>query len=85
MINPMLQALNKVQIPKNLQNIKQMLNIIKGAKNPQSMIQSMIQQNPQMKQVMDYVNQNGGDPKKAFYSMAEQCGMDPDEILNMLK
>ena len=72
-------------MPKNLQNIKQMLNIIKGAKNPQSMIQSMIQQNPQMKQVMDYVNQNGGDPIKAFYSMAEQCGMDPDEILNMLK
>lgn len=85
MLNPMLQALNKAQMPRNLQNIKQMLNIIRGAQNPKAMIQSMVQQNPQMKQVMDLVNQNGGDAKKAFYSMAEQNGIDPNEILNMLK
>lgn len=62
-----------------------MLNMIKGAQNPQSMIQSMAQQNPQMKQAMDFINQNGGDPKKAFYTMAEQHGIDPNEIMNMLK
>ena len=41
--------------------------------------------NPQMKQVMDVVNQYGGDPQKAFYAIAEQQGVNPQEILNMLK
>lgn len=38
-----------------------------------------------MKQVMDIIKQAGGDPKKAFYYLAEQKGVDPDEIINMLK
>lgn len=59
--------------------------MVKSAGNPQMMLQQMISQNPQMKQVMDLVNQNGGDPKAAFYKMAEEKGINPDEILNMLK
>lgn len=62
-----------------------MMNMVKSAGNPQMMLQQMISQNPQMKQVMDLVNQNGGDPKAAFYKMAEEKGINPDEILNMLK
>jgi hypothetical protein len=34
---------------------------------------------------MNYINQNGGDPKQAFYAMAREKGVNPDEILNMLK
>lgn len=34
-----------------------------------------------MQQVMQIVNQYGGDPKKAFYAMAEQKGVDPNAIL----
>ena len=49
------------------------------------MLNQMMQNNPQYKQVMDYVNKNGGDPKTAFYKMAEEQGVNPDEILNMLK
>lgn len=41
--------------------------------------------NPQYKQVMDYVRQNGGDPKAAFYKMAEEKGVNPEDILNQLK
>lgn len=48
------------------------------------MLQSLAQQNPQMQQVMNLVNQTG-DPKTAFYKMAEEKGVDPEQILSMLR
>lgn len=84
MNNPMLNQLGR-SLPSNLNQIKQMANMFKNAKNPQMLIQNMMMQNPQMKQVMDFINQNGGDAKSAFYKLADQRGVDPNEILNMLK
>lgn len=74
-----------VSSPNNLSGIKNLMNMVKSAKNPQTMLQGMINQNPQMKQVMNYIQQNGGDPKTAFYKLAEQQGVNPDEVLQMLK
>lgn len=68
-----------------MSKIKEIANLIKSSKNPQSMIQNMMAQNPQMKQAMDLINQNGGDAKKVFYDMAEQKGVNPNDILNMFK
>lgn len=65
--------------------IKQMMGMLQGAQNPTAMLKQMAQNNPQLKQVMDIVNANGGNPEKAFYATAEQYGVDPQEILNMLK
>lgn len=59
--------------------------MVKAAKNPQAMMQMMAQQNPQISQVMNFVQQNGGDPKTAFYKLAEQRGVNPDEVLQMLR
>ena len=41
--------------------------------------------NPQFAQVVQIVNSMGGDPKTAFYKLAEQRGIDPNSILSMLK
>lgn len=49
------------------------------------MFNQMAQQNPQLKQVMDYVNANGGDAKQAFYKLAQEKGVNPDDILAQLK
>lgn len=65
--------------------IKNMMQMVKAAKNPQAMMQMMAQQNPQISQVMNFVQQNGGDPKTAFYKLAEQRGVNPDEVLQMLR
>ena len=84
--NPMLNLLNQSRgLSQNLNQIKQMANLIKSSKNPQLMVQQMMQNNPQVKQIMDYVKQSGGDPKTAFYKMAEEKGVNPEEIINMLK
>ena len=48
-------------------------------------LQNLVQNNPNMKQAIDYVNANGGNPKEAFYKLAKERGIDPDSILNSLK
>ena len=58
-----------------------MIQQIKAMGNPAMMIQQM----PQYKQIMDYVNQNGGDAKAAFYSKAQEMGIDPDEIIKAMR
>lgn len=58
---------------------------VQMAGNPQMMLSQMMGQNPQIKQVMDYVNANGGDPQKAFYKLAQERGVNPDDILNQLR
>lgn len=71
--------------PRSIQQIKSMMNMVQSAGNPQAMMAQMMQTNPQLKQVMDLVQKHGGDPRRAFYETAQQHGVDPDEILNMLK
>lgn len=69
----------------NMGQIKNMMNMVKAAQNPQAMMQMMAQQNPKMQQAMNFIQQNGGNAKSAFYKLAEQQGINPDDVLNMLK
>jgi len=68
-----------------MSKVKQLMGMVNGSQNPQAMLNQMMMQNPQLKQVMDYVQQSGGDPKTAFYSMADKMGVNPQDILDMLK
>ena len=65
--------------------IRQMISMVKASGNPQAMLNQIMQANPNMKQAMEIVQQYGGDANKAFYALAEQKGIDPNEILNLLK
>lgn len=65
----------------NLGQVRNMMKTLKFVKNPMSALQN----NPQMKQVFDLVQQGGGDPKVTFYSMAEQMGVNPDDVLSALR
>jgi transketolase N-terminal domain/subunit len=49
------------------------------------MLMNMAQSNPNIKQAMDFINQSGGDPQKAFYALAEQKGVNPEDILSQLR
>ena len=87
--NPILGHLNQSRgsFPQvnNLSQIKNMMNALKTAKNPQAVLQLLALKNPQLKNVLDYINQHGGDPEKAFYEMAKEKGVNPEEILKMLQ
>ena len=67
-----------------LNQIKQTMGMIKAAKDPQAALMSMMENHPQMKQVKSIVDQYGGNPMQAFRAMAEENGLDPDEILSMI-
>ena len=82
MLPQILQQLGGVAI--NPQ-IKQMMQMVRSAGNPQAMLNQLVQTNPKMKQVMDYVNASGGDPKAAFYRLANEKGINPQSILDQLK
>lgn len=83
MLPQILQQLgNGVTIPPQ---IKQMFQMARSAGNPQAMISQMMQINPQMRQVMDIIKASGNDPKRAFYALAEQRGINPQDILDQLK
>ena len=64
--------------------VKQMTDAVRMAKDPQAALMGMIGNNPQMQQAMGIIRQRGNDPMKAFREMAEENGLDPDEILSMI-
>lgn len=65
--------------------IKAMMQMVRNAGNPQAMLDQLANTNPQVRQVMDIVRASGNDPKKAFYTLAEQRGVNPEDILRQLK
>jgi hypothetical protein len=78
---------NQAQNPQNdnVQSLRQMANAVRNSRNPQMMLMELAQSNPQMKQAIEYIGQNGGNAKEAFYALAKQKGVNPDTILNMFR
>ena len=77
-MNPLLTGIMNPQM-------KQLMQTVMTSQNPQMALQNLVQNNPNMKQAIDYVNANGGHPKDAFYKLAKERGIDPEAILNSLK
>lgn len=69
----------------NMQSLRQMANVVRNSRNPQMMLMQFAQSNPQMKQAIEYIGQNGGNAKEAFYVLAKQKGVNPDTVLNMFR
>ena len=80
-MNPIIQALSKGNMSK-LGQARQMAQMLKTSSNPQAMVNQVMNNNPQMRQI---IQQYGGNPKTAFYKYAEANGIDPNEVLNMLR
>ena len=60
-------------------------NQIRNSPNPNQAMQQLLNSNPQYQGIMEYINQNGGNAKSAFYNMAAQRGVDPNSILSQLR
>lgn len=92
--NPILQQARSGQATNNGLSdfINKFVGTVNVFKNPKLAVQSLVQNSPQFKQfegvadeAMKYVQENGGDEKTAFYKLARQCGVNPDQILGMLQ
>ena len=84
-IPAILQQLGKSSMAQMAQPGKQMMTMVRAAQNPQLALNQLIMNNPQMKQVMDIIQKHGGDPMTAFREEAQKAGINPDEIMGMLK
>ena len=56
-----------------------------NSSNPKELLNSLISNNPQMKNIMGLLQSSGMTPKQFFYNYAQQNGIDPDQFLNSLK
>lgn len=82
-MNPLMQSMGGGINPQMLQQIKQMMNVVKTMQNPQQALQQMIGQNPQMSAVMQMCQ--GKDPKEVFYAECKKRGVDPESVLSQLR
>lgn len=87
-MNPILNQLQQTptmaQTPQ-IGQIKSMMNMLQVASNPQAALQSILVTNPQLKELIPLINKNGGDYKKTFYDLAAQRGVNPEEVLKLIK
>ena len=63
-------------------NISRLKEMMSAVKNPHMILSQMANTNPDLASVLQTSN---GDYKKAFYSMAQKKGINPDDVLNQLK
>lgn len=80
MTNPVLERLRGLNNP-----IRNMINMFKASRDPQSLVNNMLSQNPEAQQMLQQTLQNGGTYKDAFMMAAKAKGVDPNEIISMLK
>ena len=73
-LNPLSQRL-----PNNALN---MIKNFKAMNNPQQVVNQLLEQNPQVKSLIQASN---GNPEQAFRNLAKQMNIDPDEFISMLK
>ena len=86
-MNSLYQELNNKQnpIPQNNSGIRQFINMFKNSINPQQVLLNYLNTNPIAKNIYSMLQNSNKSPKELFFSMAKEKGVDPNQILNMLK
>ena len=84
-IPAILQQLGKNNMAQAVQPVKQLMNMVKASKDPTAALNMLAMRSPKLKEALDIVQQYGGDSMAALRGEAEKMGIDPDEIMNMLK
>lgn len=62
-----------------------LINQVRNSPDPNAAMQQLMMTNPSMQNAMNYIQQNGGNAKAAFYNMAAAKGIDPESILKFLR
>lgn len=71
-------------ITNSLKMVRGLVNQVRSASNPNALLNSMAEQNPQLKEIMTMVN-SGKSPRDLFYAKAKEMGVDPEDIVRQLQ
>jgi len=84
-MNSLYQQLNPQNNLLKNNNLKNLINTFKTSSNPQQLLTNLINNNPQMQSIYTLLQNSNKNPKELFYELANQRGIDPETILNLLK
>ena len=84
-MNSLYNQLNQTNQLSQNSGIQKIIQMAKSGNNPQQLLNSLAGQNPQLNQVMQLVNSGKMTPKQIFMNMANQQGVNPNDIISMLK
>lgn len=86
-MNPLLNNpfsnLNNNNVPQVNPQIKQLMGMMQG-QNPMQMLQTMAKQNPQLKPIIDMLN-NGANPEQLVRQICQQRGIDVNQFMSQFK
>ena len=67
----------------NIYHLKNIMQMMRTARNPESVLEQIAQKNPAIQQVMQMCK--GKDPQQVFCEVCKQKGIDPNEFISMMK
>jgi len=73
------------QMNQSIQQIKNMMSMVQMSANPQIALQNIVNQNPNLQNILNLANSNGANLQQVFYNMAKQKGVNPEDIINALR
>ncbi|MBD5543722.1 MAG: hypothetical protein HDR01_05645 [Lachnospiraceae bacterium] len=79
--NPQMQNMRAIR--QAAQSAKRMMGMLQAVKDPQAALMQVAQQNPQLNAVMQMCN--GRNPQEVFYEECQKSGVNPDEVMNLLR
>ena len=69
----------------SIQQIKNMMSMVQMSANPQMALQNIVNQNPNLQNILNLANSNGANLQQVFYNMAKQKGVNPEDVINALR
>ena len=93
MPNPILEQANNIrsqtvmnsnpmeQLKPQINQFKQQLRQIQAMSNPQMALNQLLINNPQLGNVINLIKQSGQSPQAFFYALAQQRGINPEDII----
>ena len=83
-MNNLYRQLN-LQSLSNSGNIQQLISAFKHSANPQQFISNLAKNNKNFSSLVSSMQNSNQTPKDLFYQLARQKGIDPDQIIKMIR
>lgn len=68
-----------------IQQIKNLMSMVQMSTDPNAALANLINQNPTVKNLIMLAKSNGSDLQQVFYTLAQQRGVNPNDIINALR
>jgi len=81
--NPFYTGGSSVMNGINMQQVKQIYSMLKNSNNPNVILNQMAQQNPQLRQTINLIKQNGN-YEQIFRDMCKQRGINADDFVRQI-